>query len=69
MGYAALAGAAFTPELYACAASINGVSDLPSLIGYVTKRYGEESDSLSYWTDHIGSATDPEVASRSPARR
>ena len=28
-GYAALAGAAFTPELYACAASIGGVSDLP----------------------------------------
>ena len=27
-GYAALAGAAFTPALYRCAASVNGVSDL-----------------------------------------
>lgn len=31
-GYAALAGAAFTPALYSCAASINGVSDLRALI-------------------------------------
>ena len=28
-GYAALAGAAFTPDLYSCAISINGVFDLP----------------------------------------
>lgn len=33
-GYAALAGAAFTPDLYACAASYAGVSDLPNIIGY-----------------------------------
>lgn len=31
-GYAALAGAAFTPDLYACAASWAGVSDLPVAI-------------------------------------
>ncbi|MBC2608091.1 alpha/beta hydrolase family protein [Pelagicoccus albus] len=31
-GYAALAGAAFTPDLYRCAVSINGVSDLPRII-------------------------------------
>ena len=31
-GYAALAGAALTPDLYACAASVAGVSDLPKLI-------------------------------------
>jgi dipeptidyl aminopeptidase/acylaminoacyl peptidase len=35
-GYAALAGAAFTPEMYACAISVNGISDLPALLGYVT---------------------------------
>jgi dipeptidyl aminopeptidase/acylaminoacyl peptidase len=29
-GYAALAGAAFTPEMYACAISVNGISDLPA---------------------------------------
>jgi dipeptidyl aminopeptidase/acylaminoacyl peptidase len=67
-GYAALAGAAFTPELYACAASINGVSDLPQLIDSQRRRGGNESGALAYWLDHIGSPSDPEVASKSPAR-
>jgi len=31
-GYAALAGAAFTPDLYSCAVSISGVTDLPALM-------------------------------------
>ena len=67
-GYAALAGAAFTPELYACAVSVNGVSDLPAMIGDVRRRGGDQSDALSYWKEHIGSATDPRLAQRSPAR-
>jgi dipeptidyl aminopeptidase/acylaminoacyl peptidase len=67
-GYAALAGSTLTPELYACAISINGVSDLPSILAFQEARGGEESDSLAYWKDHIGSAMDPAVASRSPAR-
>ena len=67
-GYAALAGAAFTPELYKCAVSINGVSDLPEMIGWVSNRAGEESGSVNYWRDHIGNAMDPEVAAASPAR-
>jgi dipeptidyl aminopeptidase/acylaminoacyl peptidase len=67
-GYAALAGAAFTPELYACAASINGVSDLPQLIDSQRRRGGNESGALAYWLDHIGSPSDPKVASKSPAR-
>lgn len=66
-GYAALAGAAFTPELYACAASINGVSDLPMMLGSVQTRAGKESDVLGYWEHHIGDARDPEVVARSPA--
>lgn len=33
-GYAALAGAAFTPELYACAVSINGISNLPAMLSF-----------------------------------
>lgn len=47
-GYAALAGATLTPELYACAISVNGVSNLPILIS---------SDSVyvqTYWTNRIG---------------
>ena len=67
-GYAALAGAAFTPDLYACAVSIAGVSDLPAMIGSTKKNYGSESDSVAYWSDHIGLATDPNTIAKSPAR-
>jgi dipeptidyl aminopeptidase/acylaminoacyl peptidase len=67
-GYAALAGAAFTPDLYACAVSVNGVSDLPAMIAEVARTGGRQSDALEYWKDHIGAATDPKVARRSPAR-
>ena len=67
-GYAALAGAAFTPDLYACAVSVNGVSDLPAMLGEVARTDGGQSDALAYWKDHIGAATDPKVARRSPAR-
>ncbi|MFQ5534326.1 MAG: alpha/beta fold hydrolase [Sphingomonadales bacterium] len=37
-GYAALMGAVKTPDLYRCAASINGVADMPGLIKH-DKRY------------------------------
>ncbi len=48
-GYAAAMGAVKTPDLYQCAASINGVMNLPALI----------ADDLKYvngdiWTQHIG---------------
>lgn len=67
-GYAALAGAAFTPELYACAISVNGVSDLPGMIGYERRLTGDESDAVAYWKEHIGPATSPDVIAKSPAR-
>ncbi len=67
-GYAALAGAAFTPELYACAISVAGVADLPEMLAYDEKMAGEESDTVYYWRDSIGSRDDPRVAQRSPAR-
>ncbi len=67
-GYAALAGAAFTPELYACAVSMNGVSDLPAALGDVKIRYGEESGALAYWDEHIGSKFDQKVIDASPSR-
>ena len=68
-GYAALVGAAFTPDLYACAASVNGVSDLPAMLGHVAKKHGKESNSLNYWRRHIGgTASDAHVIARSPAR-
>ncbi len=48
-GYAALAGATLTPELYACAVSVNGVSNLPALIA------SENESEEKYWTKRIGS--------------
>jgi dipeptidyl aminopeptidase/acylaminoacyl peptidase len=67
-GYSALAGAAFTPDLYACAASIAGVFDLPAMIGSEKKSYGSDSDSVAYWEEHIGPATDPNTIAKSPSR-
>jgi dipeptidyl aminopeptidase/acylaminoacyl peptidase len=67
-GYAALAGAAFTPDLYACAISINGVFDLPLLQVYVVKHYGELSGDVKYWREEIGSPQDPRLAEKSPGR-
>jgi dipeptidyl aminopeptidase/acylaminoacyl peptidase len=68
-GYAALAGAAFTPDLYACAVSIGGISDLPALIGYATKSHGgRESDVFRDVRLQIGEPTDPQVIAMSPAR-
>jgi dipeptidyl aminopeptidase/acylaminoacyl peptidase len=67
-GYAALAGAAFTPELYACAVSVAGVSDLPEMLAHEEKMAGEEGDSVYYWRESIGTRDDPRVAQKSPAR-
>lgn len=67
-GYAALAGAAFTPELYACAVSVNGVSDLPMMLNDIETRGGDESDAIYAWREHIGIKSDPKIAQKSPAR-
>jgi len=48
-GYAALAGLAFTPDLYACGISVAGVSDLPDMMGYVRERYGPSHWILDSW--------------------
>ena len=67
-GYAALAGAAFTPDLYKCAVSIAGVSDLPAMLGWETGYKGKESDSNAYWKESIGTINDKSVIDHSPAR-
>ncbi|MGQ0836016.1 MAG: alpha/beta fold hydrolase [Gammaproteobacteria bacterium] len=67
-GYAALAGAAFTPELYACSVSVNGVSDLPMMLNHIETRGGDESDAIYAWREHIGIKSDPKIAQKSPAR-
>lgn len=73
-GYAALAGAAFTPAVYSCAASVNGVADLPVLVrsrapaygavGFFPLRYRSAAQSL--WNERVGSETDPALGTESP---
>ena len=63
-GYAALAGAAFTPELYACSISINGVTDLRRFIDYVDDRYGEDSQPARYWRLAMTGELNPDRLSR-----
>ena len=58
-GYAALAGAAFTPELYACAVSINGISDL----GKVMAEHRVLSTQQEEWKKLLGSWSDARRAS------
>jgi dipeptidyl aminopeptidase/acylaminoacyl peptidase len=53
-GYAALAGAAFTPELYRCAAAIAGVADLREMLAFSRARAGAESTTLAYWRLAMG---------------
>lgn len=66
-GYAALAGAAFTPDLYACAVSISGVTDLPALMRETVPIYGGAlSTTLSSWKARIGTPNDSNLAAKSP---
>jgi dipeptidyl aminopeptidase/acylaminoacyl peptidase len=53
-GYAALAGAAFTPELYRCAAAIAGVADLRDMLSFERNRTGFSSPTLVYWRRAMG---------------
>jgi dipeptidyl aminopeptidase/acylaminoacyl peptidase len=70
-GYAALAGAAFTPETYACAASVAGVSDLEAMLRFEELDSGRESTTVSYWKarigDHRSSADARRIRATSPA--
>jgi dipeptidyl aminopeptidase/acylaminoacyl peptidase len=65
-GYAALAGAAFTPDIYKCAVSVAGVSHLARKMAWVNNRYGAKSPTYEYWKDSMGDNADVWLA-RSPA--
>ena len=56
-GYAALAGAAFTPTAYQCAVSIAGVGYLEALVRFKKKKYGADSDVFEHYVHKLG---DPE---------
>lgn len=51
-GYAALAGAAFTPDLYKCAVNYVGVSDLNLITSWGRGRFGRGSD--EYYREWVG---------------
>jgi dipeptidyl aminopeptidase/acylaminoacyl peptidase len=57
-GYAALAGGAFTPNLYKCVASIAGVSHLPEMLSWEKRRYGDDSWAYKYWVKRLGEPGD-----------
>jgi dipeptidyl aminopeptidase/acylaminoacyl peptidase len=56
-GYAALAGATVTPERYACAASINGVSDPEDMLKDA-ERGGKTTMAAEWWRKSMGSDMD-----------
>ncbi|MEQ1754716.1 MAG: prolyl oligopeptidase family serine peptidase, partial [Micropepsaceae bacterium] len=53
-GYAALAGLAFTPELYKCGVAGAGVSDLRAVLADEKTKNGGRWDTLRYWPSVIG---------------
>ncbi len=63
-GYAALAGAALTPDLYKCAVSIAGVSDLEDFIGWRKRNWGSDSEGYTYWLKAIGNPDKDEARLR-----
>ncbi|MGB6520529.1 MAG: prolyl oligopeptidase family serine peptidase, partial [Candidatus Cybelea sp.] len=71
-GYAALAGAAFTPVLYSCAASVNGISDLRTLLEESVPTsdfaFGMRmiTSSQDQFKERIGSVSDSTIRTKSP---
>jgi dipeptidyl aminopeptidase/acylaminoacyl peptidase len=53
-GYAALAGGAFTPDLYKCVMSISGVSDVIKMIEEDRYHAGSDSYIYDYWKKWVG---------------
>jgi dipeptidyl aminopeptidase/acylaminoacyl peptidase len=69
-GYAALAGAALSPDLYACAVAVAGVSDLPLMLRTEHRMTGENSQASHFWATRIGSSDEnwDQLVATSPAR-
>lgn len=67
-GYAALAGATFTPDLYRCVVAINGVSDVEEMLEDEESDYGSDHWVVSYWQDVIskGEVDEDHLAQISP---
>lgn len=57
-GYAALAGAALTPDQFRCAASFAGIADLQSFVDWTRSQTPGSTEAYDYWVEAIG---DPEA--------
>ena len=68
-GYAALAGAVFTPDLYRCVIAIAPVSDLNRMLQSEKRDHGSNHWVVSYWEDVMaeGDARRKKLQSISPA--
>jgi len=55
-GYAALAGGAFTPDVYRCVVAVAGVSDLPKMLADERRDHGRNHWVVSYWNKVIGNS-------------
>ncbi len=69
-GYAALAGGAFTPELYRCVVSVAGDADLVQMLDEERQGQGRGSSGYAYWVQITGDANRDrdELIAVSPAR-
>lgn len=67
-GYAALAGGAFTPDLYQCVGAIAPVADLPLMLSQERRDHGKSHWVYDYWTELIGDprASKEKIAAISP---
>ncbi|AFV00391.1 alpha/beta hydrolase family protein [Simiduia agarivorans] len=68
-GYSALAGGAFTPDVYRCVVSFNGVSNLPDMLKFERKRYGKHHWVITYFEQFMvpGEATKEKLNAVSPS--
>jgi dipeptidyl aminopeptidase/acylaminoacyl peptidase len=66
-GYAALAGATLTPDLYACAISVNGVSDPEGMLKDA-QRDGNNSPLAEWWASSMGADDMDHLRKISPLR-
>jgi len=53
-GYAALAAATLTPDMYQCVISQAGISDLVRQLKAVRTSQGGDSEAFKYWVEYIG---------------
>ena len=67
-GYIAMAGAAHRPELYRCAASINGVSDLRAMYDYLLQTRFDRTMPIAAWRDRIGNPYAVILETQAPVR-